>query len=310
MFGKKKDDKTPKKAPKVTGAGKTPKKESSITKENAEKEAKAKLAGEVYDLMILNHTPEQRKHLPSRESFIEDQFKTTRIGGRVFKPITIKELEDAKAELLQKFSQKKADKATPKATPAKPAGKRSEPKPAAVKPKYKTILKGTTGDIPQEWDTLKEAESAKRNAELLGYEVELKKLTLSAAPKETPSAKKPAEVKKPSAPKKTVGGKNGTDKLLMHNDKDEMKVTGEKPIVINAANAKPKRAPKVLRRVARSGGYTAWDVIKRSGKTFATEQEAKDYAADVLKKTGKIVPVTPTDRQVTHTFKSEQTEKK
>ena len=121
-----------------------------------------------------------------------------------------------------------------------------------------------------------------------------------AAPK-----KEPTSVKKPARAKKSAA-----DKLLMHNDKDEMKVDSKKPIVINGANVKPKPVTKVLRRVAKSGGYTAWDDIKRNGKTFATEQEAKDYAADVLKKTGKIVPISPTDRQVTHTFKPEEEKKK
>lgn len=50
--------------------------------------------------------------------------------------------------------------------------------------------------------------------------------------------------------------------------------------------------------------------MKRSGKTFATEQEAKDYAADMYTKTGKVVLVSPTDRQVTHTFKPEEEKKK
>lgn len=203
-MAKKKDDKNPK-------------------REN--RKAKEKLAGEVYDLMVLNRTPEQRKSLPSRESFIEAQFKAMRIGRRVFKPTTMKELEDAKAGLLANLPKKK-----------------KTPKPAASKP--------------------------------------------------------------------TNMNKSGKDKLLIHSDKDEMNVAGEKPIVINGANVKPKHVPKVLRKVAKSGGYTAWDDIKRNGKTFATEQEAKDYAADLLKKTGKVVLVSPTDRQVTHTFKPEEEKKK
>lgn len=133
---------------------------------------------------------------------------------------------------------------------------------------------------------------------------------------QTPAGKhsepKPAESKnEPSAVKKPASAeKSKADKLLKHSDKDEMKADGKKPVILNAKNSKPKRTPKVLRRVAKTGGYTAWDEIKKSGKTFATEKEAKDYAADVLKKTGKIVPISPTDRQVTHTFKAEQTDKK
>lgn len=126
------------------------------------------------------------------------------------------------------------------------------------------------------------------------------------------SAEKPAAPKNGStvAKKSASAKKSAVDKLLQHSDKDEMNVAGEKPIVINGANVKPKPVPKVLRRVAKSGGYTAWDDIKKNGKTFATEQEAKDYAADVRKKTGKIVPISPTDRQVTHTFRPEEEKKK
>lgn len=101
-----------------------------------------------------------------------------------------------------------------------------------------------------------------------------------------------------------------SDKQLMHSDKDEMKADGKKPIIVNGQNAKAKPAPKVLRRAGKKGGYTAWDEVKRKGKTFATEKEAKDYAAEVKRKTGKIVPVSPTDRQVTHTFKAEEADKK
>lgn len=127
------------------------------------------------------------------------------------------------------------------------------------------------------------------------------KQTKSAAPLNT-APKKKAAPKNPQAPKL---------KVIKHNEKFEQGTDDNKPIVINGANSKPKHAPKVLRKVAKAGGYTAWDDIKRNGKTFATEQEAKDYAADVLKKTGKIVPISPTDRHVTHSFTaSEQTESK
>ena len=125
-----------------------------------------------------------------------------------------------------------------------------------------------------------------------------------------PKPAAPKKVPKAAAPKPINADKSSKDKLLIHNDKDEMNVGGEKPIILNAKNAKPKHPPKVLRKVAKTGGYTAWDDIKRNGKTFATEKEAKDYAADLLKKTGKVVLISPTDRQVTHTFKAEQTDKK
>ncbi len=91
---------------------------------------------------------------------------------------------------------------------------------------------------------------------------------------------------------------------LKHSDREEMQESQITPVILNLGKAKP--LPKVLRRVAKTGGYTAWDDVKRSGKTFATEQEAKDYAADMYKKTGKVVLVSPTDRQVTHSFKPEE----
>ncbi len=155
----------------------------------------------------------------------------------------------------------------------KPAGKCSEPKPDAPKP---------TTPKPKAPASQPKKPAGKRSEP---KPTEPKKSGSTPAPK--PAAKK-----------------TGTDKLLKHNDKDEMQISAEKPIIINGKNAKSKSAPKVLRRVAKTGGYTAWDA--RTGKTFATEKEAIDYAADVLKKTGKIVEVTPTDRQVTHTFKAEE----
>lgn len=96
-------------------------------------------------------------------------------------------------------------------------------------------------------------------------------------------------------------------KAIKHDDNFEQSVGLDKPIIIKKA-AKPKLAArKELRRVAKSGGFTAWD--GRTGKTFGTEKEAKDYAADLMKQTGEIIPVSRTDRQVTHTYKAEQRSK-
>ncbi len=131
--------------------------------------------------------------------------------------------------------------------------------------------------------------------------------------KTTPKAKtvKKAKASKPakataSAPKKTSKPKT-TPKLkpIKHDDKFEQGVGSDKPIIIKGRAAKPRlTARKELRRVAKSGGFTAWD--GRTGKTFETEKEARDYAADLLKKSGEVIPVSRTDRQVTHTYKAEQ----
>ncbi|MBD5585520.1 MAG: hypothetical protein HDQ88_10590 [Clostridia bacterium] len=144
---------------------------------------------------------------------------------------------------------------------------------------------------------------------------EPKKADKSVEPKKSKSVvQKPAgkgSEPKPAEPKKAPSAKkNGADRLLKHSDKDEMSLTGEKPIILNAKNAKPKIAQKVLKRAPRTGGYTAWDEIEKKGKTFATPQEAQDYAQEVTRKTGKVVPVTFTNRQVTHTFRPEEEKKK
>lgn len=175
----------------------------------------------------------------------------------------------------------------------------------------KSLLKGERKtalvqdpNYPKDWEKQK-IEVMPTTSSKAPKKVAQKPAVKRSEPKHATPKKEPTSVKKPARAKKSAA-----DKLLMHNDKDEMKVDSKKPIVINGANIKPKPVPKVLRRVAKSGGYTAWDDVKRNGKTFATEQEAKDYAADVLKKTGKIVPISPTDRQVTHTFKPEEEKKK
>ena len=48
--------------------------------------------------------------------------------------------------------------------------------------------------------------------------------------------------------------------------------------------------------------YTVWDGT-RGGKTFATSNEAVAYSNDIMRKSGEIVAVTLTNKQVTHTFK-------
>lgn len=152
---------------------------------------------------------------------------------------------------------------------------------------------------------------AARWAEKNGY-----KLVEASAPKKvktvTPktSRQKPASKRTEPKPDETVKPVKKREKRvvnqLIHCDREEMQESQITPVILNLGGIKAKPLPKVLRRVAKTGGYTAWDDVKRSGKTFATEKEAKDYAADLLKKTGKVVLVSPTDRQVTHSFKPEE----
>lgn len=147
-----------------------------------------------------------------------------------------------------------------------------------------------------------------------------KKPTKNLSAKKTvkPAAKKTASKPKGSTKPKTPAVKRAPKvksekkpavlKTLKHNEKYELGTDESLPIIIKRSGAqKPKRAKKELRRVARTGGYTVWDA--RAGKTFATQKEASDYAADVFKRTGEVVAVTKTERQVSHTFKSEPTDK-
>lgn len=118
----------------------------------------------------------------------------------------------------------------------------------------------------------------------------------------------------PGADKKAPGKKSGEVKkpALKHSEAFENGTGGDKPIIIKGKGAAPKykrSSRRELQRVARVGGYTVFDG-PRTGKTFATPQEAKAYAVDVLVRTGEIVDVQKTDRQVTHTFKAPNTEVK
>ncbi len=126
------------------------------------------------------------------------------------------------------------------------------------------------------------------------------KATKSAKPKTAPKQVKKT-VKKSEAAKATK-----KVKVLKPDRNYENSTDGdEKIIVLNGKKARKqtRSGRKQLKRVANNGGYTAWD--GRTGKTFASEKEARDYAADVLLRTGELIPVTRTQRTVTHTFKAE-----
>lgn len=134
-----------------------------------------------------------------------------------------------------------------------------------------------------------------------------------SAPKKTPAApKKPTAVQKaakPAAPKKPTAEKAPKLKLIKHSDAEENKIGSVSPIIIKRESKPQPPRHRVLKRVAKSGGYTAFDGA-RAGKTFATPSEAANYAAYVFACTGKVIDVAPTSRQVTHTFEPEEQKKK
>ncbi len=206
--------------------------------------------------------------------------------------------------------------------PKKRSGKKAASEQPAATKLNKRIKEGEEKKIPKGYKaTISEAGAVvmlSGTSDISGKnkkkEKSVKKIKSTApkAPKKTkqkPAGKraepKPDKTKKPvKSPKKRVADP------LKHSDTEEMKESKVTPLILNVGKPKTKPLSKVLRRVAKTGGYTAWDDVKRSGKTFATEQEAKDYAADMYTKTGKVVLVSPTDRQVTHTFKPEEEKKK
>lgn len=140
-------------------------------------------------------------------------------------------------------------------------------------------------------------------------------------PKRAPAAQKPSAIQKPAEPSKTIKPaatskppkKSDKPKLtpIKHNDADENKIGGESPVLIlrGKKHPKPRASRRELKRVAKVGGYTVFDGA-RAGKTFATLEEAKNYVIDVLMRTGEIVQVAKTDRQITHTFRPEEQKKK
>ena len=85
------------------------------------------------------------------------------------------------------------------------------------------------------------------------------KSTAPKAPKKTkqkPAGKraepKPDKTKKPvKSPKKRVADP------LKHSDTEEMKESKVTPLILNVGKPKTKPLSKVLRRVAKTGGYTA-----------------------------------------------------
>lgn len=119
--------------------------------------------------------------------------------------------------------------------------------------------------------------------------------------KGAPSAKAP-EKAKPAA-KASRAPKAPKAEKIMHDDKYERGTEVEKPIIIKSSNPKGAKV-KELRRAAKVGGYTVFDG-PRTGKTFETPKEAKEYAMELLKRTGVVYKIEKMDRQVTHTYRAE-----
>ena len=128
-------------------------------------EAKAKLAGEVYDLLICKHTPEQRKNLPTRESFIHDNMNDIVIGGRNFGQTSIEDLKKAKKNLLIELGKSKPTD-TKKSATSKPTSVQKQskpaPKPAKSQPAKAQTPKTTTYTVKgKTFATLAEAKAFK-----------------------------------------------------------------------------------------------------------------------------------------------------
>lgn len=89
--------KNKKQVAKSTAQKKTEKKEiiKGVAYSKATIEKKKKLAGEVYDLMVQRHNPEQIKNLPSRECYIYENIH----GIGCIKPTKMQDLENYKKEL-------------------------------------------------------------------------------------------------------------------------------------------------------------------------------------------------------------------
>ena len=58
--------------------------------------------------------------------------------------------------------------------------------------------------------------------------------------------------------------------------------------------------PKKQAAATRKETYTVWD--SKTGKTFATSDEAIAYANERLRKTGEILAITQTNRKATHKY--------
>lgn len=179
------------------------------------------------------------------------------------------------------------------------ANKKDEPKKrkqptAAKKPEKQTKTKPAT-----------KRPTKKSAVKPVAKKTDSKKATPKKAAKEVKPAPKKQTVKKPAA-KKTSDRKTSPARLkaIKHDERYELGADEGKILVIGAKGKKSaRRGKRQLKRVASLGGFTAWD--GRTGKTFATKKEANAYALDVLARTGELIPVTHTQRTISHTFNPE-----
>ena len=357
MFGKKKDDKPPKK-----GNGKQP--EQKKTVKPATKPAKAPAESKKTDKTKTIHLQGiYGQHPAVKASELKPGDITVWNGGYTEKIVAVepsKSGKTVKATFEYKDSNGKKVRATRKfgadrlvgidntkapAEPKKTVKPAAKPAKAPVEPqkadKPKVPKKPTLNDL-KEGKTYREKVNSEKgyedweftgkivngpNGKLYAFENDrgvqyfdsedlkhfTEKATVARAPKKTVTPKKPSE-QKPAAnpakaktpPKKPAAAKLPFKKLTgKEHDNFENGVTGAAPLPLGL---KPKTV-KELRHVVK-GGFTVWDGLQRTGKTFETKKEADDYAEDFFKKTGIKVSVTSTNRNVTHTFREEQQRKK
>lgn len=340
MFGKKKDDKPPKK-----GNGKQP--EQKKTVKPATKPAKAPAEPQKTDKPKTIHLQGiYGQHPAVKASELKPGDITVWNGGYTEKVIALepsKSGKTVKATIEYKDSNGKKVRATRKFGAERLVGIDNTKAPAEPKKTVtpKTTKKPILKDL-KEGKTYREKVNSEKgyedweftgkivsgpNGKLYAFENDrgvqyfnsedlkhfTKKPNAAKTPKKTSMPKKPSE-QKPAAnpakdktpPKKPAAAKLPFKKLTgKEHDNFENGVTGAAPLPLGL---KPKTA-KELRHVVK-GGFTVWDGLQRTGKTFETKKEADDYAADFYKKTGIKVSVTSTKRNVTHTFREEQQRKK
>ncbi len=208
------------------------------------------------------------------------------------------------------MSDKKKKKAEPKKSKSQPLAKktptskikRAEEKKNPKLPKDTKIPKGVSRTVISDQGniimTITERDlTGKKTAKRTVGKPEQNKTAKTKKPIKPKSAKKPA-------PKKAAKPETSRLKAIKHDSKFELGTDEDRIIVIGSkAKKPPRRGKRQLKRVANLGGYTAWD--GRTGKTFATKKEANAYALDVLARTGELIPVTHTQRTISHTFNPE-----
>lgn len=304
MFGKKKDDKNPKK-----GHGKKP----VIPKKDQNGDAIKKAPKGVDKVVRTNQG--NIIMVSSLTGFSDKPKKTVKPAAKPAAPkkavTETKSSRQAKKELagevydllMRKYPEKPAglsSRASFIKTNVDGMGKNVKPTSKADLERYKKELQAELGissaqkSVTPKAPTEPKKPATPKTATAKKPAANRESNRLDSKPKTT-SAKKPAQPKLPKELRMTS----------KEHDDYEKGITGEPLLPLGL---KPK-TKKELRHAVK-GGFTVWDGLQRTGKTFETKQEADDYADDFYKKTGIKVSVTSTRRNVTHTFRPEQQRKK